>query len=73
MTLSSMVIDSNKKEVRDIYSLAIRNTIQELNDNSAMNTIKVVYPNLIKGLREMKDEVKEECLDIFADFFKKFG
>ena len=27
MTLSSMVIDSNKKEVRDIYSLAIRNTI----------------------------------------------
>ena len=38
-----------------------------------MNTIKVVYPNLIKGLKEMKEEVKEECLDIFADFFKKFG
>jgi hypothetical protein len=28
--LADMVIDSSKKEVRDIYSLAIRSTIQEL-------------------------------------------
>lgn len=34
-TLADMVVDSTKKEVRDIYSLAIRSTIQELKDNSA--------------------------------------
>jgi len=49
-TLADMVIDSNKKEVRDIYSLAIRSTIQELKENAAMNMIRAVYPKLFKGL-----------------------
>jgi hypothetical protein len=68
-----MVIDANKKEVRDIYSLAIRSTIQELQENSAMNMIKAVNPKLVRGLKVGKEEVKEECLDILADFFRKFG
>jgi len=72
-TLADMVIDSNKKEVRDIYSLAIRSTIQELKENAATNMIKAVAPKLFKGLRQGKEEVKEECLEILAEIFKKFG
>ena len=49
-TLADMVIDANKKEVRDIYSLAIKSTIQELKDSAASTMIKTVYPKLMKGL-----------------------
>jgi hypothetical protein len=40
--------------------------------------IKTVYPKLMKGLimpskNEGADEVKEECLDILTEIFKKFG
>ena len=31
--------DSGKKEVRDIFSLAIRSTIEELKDKAAINMI----------------------------------
>jgi len=68
-----MVIDASKKEVRDIYSLAIRSTIHELKENAAKNMIKAVAPQLFKGLRTGKEEVKEECLEILAEIFKKFG
>jgi vesicle coat complex subunit len=46
-SLASDVVDSNKKEVRDIFSLAIRSTIDELKGNSAVNMIKTIYPKLI--------------------------
>jgi len=75
-TLASMVVDSNKKEVRDIFSLAIRSTIDELKDASANNMIKAVYPKLFKGLpnnQNKKEEVQAEVLDILAEIFKKFG
>lgn len=72
-TLAEMVVDANKKEVRDIYSLAIRSTIHELKEHSVQDMIKAVYPKLLKGLRAGNDEVKEECLDIFAEICKKFG
>ena len=45
-TLADMVVDANKKEVRDIYALAIKSTIQELKENAATNMIKAVYPKL---------------------------
>ena len=48
--LSEMVVDAGKKEVRDIYSLAIRSTIQELKENSAQDMIKAVYPKFATGL-----------------------
>jgi len=72
-TLADMVVDSTKKEVRDIYSLAIRSTIQELKDQSAINMIRSVYPRLKKGLKQGKEEVIEECLEILGEIFKKFG
>ena len=72
-TLANFVIDSDKKEVRDINSLAIRSTIQELKENSAINMIRAVYPKLSKGLKSGSEEVQEECLEILAEIFKKFG
>jgi len=45
-TLARMVTDADNKEVRDIYSLAIQSTINELKDSSAHNMIKAVYLKL---------------------------
>jgi hypothetical protein len=76
-TLADMVIDAGKKEVRDIYSLAIKSTIQELRDSAAVTMIKTVHPRIMKGLMmqnvDAADEVKEECLEILTEIFKKFG
>jgi tagatose-1,6-bisphosphate aldolase len=72
-TLSDMVIDANNKNVRDIYSLAIKSTIKELKDNSAQDMIKAINPKLVKGLKQGSEEVKEECLDILAEICGSFG
>jgi hypothetical protein len=61
-----------KKETRDIYSLAIRSIISEINDEYASGMIKSVYPKLVAGIGG-EDEVREECLDILAEIFKNFG
>jgi cullin-associated NEDD8-dissociated protein 1 len=61
-----------EKETRDIYSLAIRSIISEINEEYAIGMIKAVYAKLIKGLGG-SDEVREECLDILAEIFKRFG
>lgn len=61
-----------EKETRDIYSLAIRSIISEINDDYASNMIKAVYTRLIKGL-SAAEEVREECLDILSEIFKRFG
>jgi len=71
--LAEMVTGEGKKEVRDIYSLAIRSTIQELKDKEAANMIRTVYSKLIKGLKTGSDDVKEEVLEILTEIFKKFG
>lgn len=62
-----------EKETRDIYSMAIRSTINELNDESAIAMVRSLYPRLIKGLASTTIEVREECLEILADIFKTFG
>jgi hypothetical protein len=61
-----------EKETRDIYSLAIRSIISEINEEFAIGMIKVVYSKLIKGMNA-SDEVREEALDILAEIFKRFG
>jgi hypothetical protein len=62
-----------EKETRDIYSLAIRSIINEINEEYAVTMIKSVYPRLLKGMQVANLEVREECLDILADIFKRFG
>lgn len=61
-----------EKETRDIYSLAIRSIISEISEEFAIGMMKVVYARLIRGMNQA-DEVREECLDIMAEIFKRFG
>jgi hypothetical protein len=61
-----------EKETRDIYSLAIRSIISEINEEYAIAMIKAVFPKLLKGMSS-SDEVREECLDILAEIFKRFS
>lgn len=61
-----------EKETRDIYSLALKSIISEINDEYAIGMIKVIYQRLVKGL-SMAEEVREECLDVLAEIFKRFG
>ena len=61
-----------EKETRDIYSLAIRSIVSEINDEYAVGMIRTVYPRLVLGISG-PDEVREECLDILAEIFKRFG
>ena len=56
-SIAKMVIDAKNKEVRDIFSLAIQSTINELKDSSAHNMIKHVYGKLQQGLKSGKPEV----------------
>ena len=65
-------VTEGEKETRDIYSLAIRSIISEINEEYAITMIKSVQTRLLKGM-SYSDEVREECLDIFADIFKRFG
>ena len=69
--MSERVVEG-EKETRDIYSMAIRSIINELNEEYAIATIRSVYPRLLKGM-SASEEVREECLDIMADIFKRFG
>jgi hypothetical protein len=62
-----------EKETRDIYSMAIRSINNEINEECAITMIKSVYPRLFKGLGSTTMEVREECLEILADIFKRFG
>jgi hypothetical protein len=62
-----------EKETRDIYSMAIRSINNEINEECAIAMIKSVYPRLFKGLSAQAMEVREECLEILADIFKRFG
>jgi len=44
--LTQMVLGAGSIDVRDVYSLAIRSTIQELNDQAAIRLIPPVLANL---------------------------
>ena len=71
--LMAEIVVTGEKDVRDIYSLAIRGITGEISDEYAATMIKAVYPKLILGFDKGKsEEVKEECLDILSEVFKRF-
>ena len=72
-TLADKVVGDGKKDVRDVYSLAIRSIIHQLHDLAAVNMIRAVYPKLTKGLKMGQEEIKEECLEIMTEIFKNFS
>ena len=74
MEVMADIVVSGEKETRDIYSLAIRGIIGEISEENAPAMIKAVYPKLMLGFGNTKTEdVREECVDILAQIFKKFN
>ena len=72
--LMAEIVVTGEKDTRDIYSLAIRGITGEISDEYAATMIKAIYPKLIVGFSGSKSEdVREECLDILGELFKRFG
>lgn len=72
-TLADKVVDAKgTKEVRDVYALAIRSTIQELTDKAAVKLIRSINHKFMQGLALNLDEITEEVLEILSEIFSKF-
>jgi hypothetical protein len=72
--LMAEIVVTGEKETRDIYSLAIRGITGEISDEYAATMIKAVYPKLILGFgADKKEDVREECLEILGELFKRFS
>ena len=73
--LMAEIVVSGEKETRDIYSLAIRGITGEITDEQhAVTMIKAVSPKLVTGFGAGKnEEVREECLEILGEIFKRFS
>lgn len=69
--MAERVVEGDK-ETRDIYSMAIRSIISEINEECAIAMIKSINPKLLKGMQGAS-AVKEECLEILSEIFKRFS
>jgi len=56
---------TGEKEIRTIFSLAIRGIIEGISEENAPSMIKALYPKLMDGFKGTED-VKEECVDILT-------
>ena len=71
--LVDMVLTGQTKEAREINSLAVRSSFNEVNESSAENVIKKIQPKLQEGLISREQDIKATCLEIMADMFKRFN
>ncbi len=72
--LMAEIVVTGEKDTRDIYSLAIRGITGEISDDNAATMVKAVFPKLVMGFNAGKsEEVREECLEIFGEIFKRFS
>ena len=60
-------------EALDIFSLTVRGVVNDCSDAYAPSLIHTVYPHLLRGIEQGATQVKEECLDICTEVFKRFG
>ena len=60
-------------EARDIFSLTVRGVVNDCSDSYAPTLITTLYDHLVSGIDSANTEIKEECLDICTEVFKKFG
>lgn len=66
-------ITSGQPEALDIFSLTVRGVVNDCTDSYAPTLISTLYAYLLRGIETGSTEVKEECLDICTEIFKKFG
>jgi hypothetical protein len=51
----------------------VRGIINESSEDSASGLISNLMPHMIRGIETKGNNIKEECLDILTDVFKRFG
>ena len=66
-------ITTGQLEALDIFSLTVRGVVNDCSDSYAPNLIHTIYPQLLSGIEQGSPQVKEECLDICTEVFKRFG
>jgi len=71
--LSHLVLEG-KPEVRDIYATCLKGILSELPASCSTLACQNVLPKMLHGITAHPlVEVKEECIDVFHDFLKRFG
>jgi hypothetical protein len=70
--LASEIVDGDQKTL-DIFSLSARGIVNECPEESAAGIIQNLMPHMTRGIDQKGGAVKEECLDILTDVFKRFG
>ena len=67
------IAQSQKQEALDILSLTVRGIVNDCQDSYATTLISTCAPHLLSGIERGSSTVKEECLDICTEIFKRFG
>ena len=60
-------------EALDIFSLTVRGVVNDCSESYAPSLISTLYQHLHRGIEHGSSQVKEECLDICTEVFKRFG
>jgi hypothetical protein len=66
------IVDGDQKTL-DIFSLTVRGIVNESSEDSAVGIISNLLPHMTRGIETKGNNIKEECLDILTDLFKRFG
>jgi len=74
MEVMATNVVTGEKEIRTIFSLAVRGIIEGISEQNAPKMISTLYSKLKPGFEDSKSEdVKEECVDILAQICKRFN
>eukprot|EP00820_Chromera_velia_P021752 Cvel_30288.t1-p1 / transcript=Cvel_30288.t1 / gene=Cvel_30288 / organism=Chromera_velia_CCMP2878 / gene_product=Cullin-associated NEDD8-dissociated protein 1, putative / transcript_product=Cullin-associated NEDD8-dissociated protein 1, putative / location=Cvel_scaffold4294:2957-10441(+) / protein_length=611 / sequence_SO=supercontig / SO=protein_coding / is_pseudo=false len=71
--LSELILDPDKKEVRDIYATCLKGLVSEVQPALSTTVVTNVMPKMIKGITEGEPQMKEECCGVSVDVLKRFG
>ena len=66
-------IVSGTLDALDIFSLTVRGVVNDCSELYAPQLISTIYSHLIRGIESGETQVREECLDICTEVFKRFG
>jgi len=70
--LAQEIVDGDQKTL-DIFSLTVRGIVNESSEDAATGIITNLMPHMQRGIETKGGDIKEECLDILTDVFKRFG
>lgn len=72
LKLADQIVEGDAKTV-DIFSLTVRGIVNESSEENASGIIATLLNPMTRGIETKNNDIKEECLDILTDLFKRFG